>query len=140
MPAIRVCHLIPEVPPRDHQGGDGRGLHPGPEPYGHLIVTLQHAHGRRPWVGVEQGLLALARMNPVQVDAEALPGCPQSFDSRGMVVDQHAVPIAFGSEQLGKSLLDLKKHIKHNTPPREPAEPFLSSDSLPSRPSSLAPA
>jgi hypothetical protein len=54
-----------------------------------------------------------------------------------MVVDQQALPIAFVLEQLGKSLLDLKKHIKHDTPPGEPAEPFLSSDSLPSRLSSL---
>jgi hypothetical protein len=53
-----------------------------------------------------------------------------------MVVDQQALPIAFVLEQLGKSLLDLKKHIKHDTPPRKPAEPFLSSDSLPSRLSS----
>ena len=108
MPAIRVCHLIPEPPRAIIRVVDGRSLDPGPETYGHLIVTLQNTHGRRPWVGVEQGLLALARMNPVQGDAEALPGCPQSFDYRGMVVDQQAPPIAFVLEQLGKGLLDLK--------------------------------
>jgi hypothetical protein len=54
-----------------------------------------------------------------------------------MVVDEQALPSAFVVEQLGKDLLDLEEHIKHDLPPRELAEPLLSSDSPPNRLPSL---
>jgi hypothetical protein len=54
-----------------------------------------------------------------------------------MVIDEQALPSTFVVEQLGKGLLDLEKHIKHDLPPRELAEPLLESDSPPKQLPSL---
>src|SRR5215472_12522014 len=87
VPAIRVRHLVAEVAARNHEGGDGRLVHPWAKTDGHLVFPFEDAHRGGPGVRVEQSLLALTGMNPVQEDAILAPGRPQALDRRRVVVD-----------------------------------------------------